>query len=162
MFMGEYSHSLDGKGRLIIPSKFREALGDRFVITRSLDPSKFREALGDRFVITRSLDPCLCIYTMEDWEKFVSRLNSLPYNVKKQRQLVRFFLSGANEAEPDKQGRVLIPGNLREAAGIDKDVVLVGVGSRIEIWSRGSWEENMSSDEINDIAEEMLGNGFEI
>lgn len=86
MFMGEYSHSLDGKGRLIIPSKFREAL-------------------GDRFVITRSLDPCLCIYTMEDWEKFVSRLNSLPYNVKKQRQLVRFFLSGANEAEADRQGR---------------------------------------------------------
>lgn len=143
MFMGEYSHSLDGKGRLIIPSKFREAL-------------------GDRFVITRSLDPCLCVYTMEDWEKFVTRLNSLPYNVKKQRQLVRFFLSGANEAEADRQGRVLIPGNLREAAGIDKDVVLVGVGSRIEIWSRGSWEENMSSDEINDIAEEMLGNGFEI
>ena len=75
---------------------------------------------------------------------------------------MRFFLSGANEAEADKQGRVLVPGNLREAAGIDKDVVLVGVGSRIEIWSRGSWEENMSSDEINDIAEEMLGNGFEI
>ena len=143
MFMGEYAHSLDSKGRLIIPSKFREAL-------------------GEKFVITRSLDQCLCIYDMEDWEKFVSRLNSLPYNVKKQRQLVRFFLSGANEAEADRQGRVLIPGNLREAAGIDKDVVLVGVGSRIEIWSRGSWEENMSSDEINDIAEEMLGNGFEI
>ena len=127
MFMGEYGHSLDPKGRLIIPSKFREAL-------------------GERFVITRSLDPCLCIYAMEDW----------------QRQLVRFFLSGANEVEPDRQGRVLIPGNLREAAGIDRDVILVGVGSRIEIWSREAWEENMSSDEINEIAEEMLGNGFEI
>ena len=115
-----------------------------------------------RFVITRSLDHCLCIYAMEDWEKFVSRLNDIPYNVKKQRQLVRFFLSGANEVEPDKQGRVLIPGNLREAAGIEKDVILVGVGSRIEVWSREAWEENMSSDEINEIAEEMLGNGFEI
>ena len=143
MFMGEYGHSLDPKGRLI-------------------SPSKFGESLGERFVITRSLDPCLCIYDMEDWEKFVSKLNSIPYNVKKQRQLVRFFLSGANEAEPDRQGRVLIPSNLREAAGIDREVVLVGVGSRIEIWSRDKWEENMSSDEINDIAEEMLGNGFEI
>ena len=113
-------------------------------------------------MITRSLDPCLCIYAMEDWEKFVARLNDIPYNVKKQRQLVRFFLSGANEVEPDRQGRVLIPGNLREAAGIDRDVILVGVGSRIEIWSREAWEENMSSDEINEIAEEMLGNGFEI
>ncbi|MDO5455764.1 MAG: division/cell wall cluster transcriptional repressor MraZ [Eubacteriales bacterium] len=143
MFMGEYAHSLDSKGRLIIPSKFREAL-------------------GEKFVITRSLDQCLCIYDMEDWEKFVSRLSSIPYNVKKQRQLVRFFLSGANEVEPDKQGRVLIPGNLREAAGIDRDVILVGVGSRIEVWSAKAWEENMTSDEINEIAEEMLGNGFEI
>ena len=143
MFMGEYGHSLDPKGRVIIPSKFREAL-------------------GERCVITRSLDPCLCIYSMEDWEKFVARLNDIPYNVKKQRQLVRFFLSGANEAEPDSQGRVLIPANLREAAGIDKEVILVGVGSRIEIWSREAWEENMSSEEINEIAEEMLGNGFEI
>ncbi len=143
MFMGEYGHSLDPKGRLIIPSKFREAL-------------------GDRFVITRSLDQCLCIYDMEDWEKFVSRLSDIPYNVKKQRQLVRFFLSGANEVEPDKQGRVLIPANLREAAGIEKDVVLVGVGSRIEVWSAKNWEEMSTSDEINEIAEEMLGNGFEI
>ena len=71
-------------------------------------------------------------------------------------------MSGANEVEPDKQGRVLIPGNLREAAGIAKDVILVGVGSRIEVWSREAWEENMSTDEINEIAEDMLGNGFEI
>ena len=143
MFMGEYGHSLDTKGRLIIPSKFREAL-------------------GDKFVITRSLDQCLCIYDMEDWEKFVSRLSSIPYNVMKQRQLVRFFLSGANKVKPDQQGRVLIPANLREAAGIERDVILVGVGSRIEVWSAKAWEENMSSDEINEIAEEMLGNGFEI
>ena len=143
MFMGEYAHSLDPKGRVIIPSKFREAI-------------------GERCVITRSLDHCLCIYTMEDWDKFVSRLSSIPYNAKEQRQLVRFFMSGANEAELDKQGRVLIPGNLRIAAGIDKDVVLAGVGSRIEVWSRDAWEENMSSDEINEIAEEMLGSGFQI
>lgn len=146
MFMGEYSHTLDPKGRMIIPAKFREAL-------------------GDKCVITRSLDQCLCLYAMEDWEKFVARLSSIPYNVRKQRQLVRFFLSGANEAEPDRQGRILIPANLREAAGIDRDVVLVGVGSRIEIWSKSLWEQTMEGDElagINDIAEEMLGNGFEI
>ena len=143
MFMGSYDHSLDTKGRVIIPSKFREAL-------------------GEKFVITNSLDPCLCVYDMPAWERFVQKLSGLPYNTRKQRELVRFFLSNAIEVEPDKQGRVLIPGNLREAAGIDRDVILVGVGSRIEIWSRGSWGENMSSDEINDIAEEMLGNGFEI
>lgn len=141
--MGEYDHSLDPKGRLIIPSKFRGAL-------------------GERFVITRSLDNCLCIYDMEDWEKFVSRLSELPYNARKQRQLVRFFLAGAAEVEPDKQGRVLIPANLRKAVGIDRDVVLVGMNSRIEIWSREAWNENMNSDEMSEIAEEMLESGFEI
>lgn len=146
MFMGEYGHSLDAKGRMIVPAKFREAL-------------------GDRCVIARSLDRCLCIYAMEDWEKFVARLTDIPYNVKKQRQLVRYFLSGANEAELDRQGRVLIPANLREAAEIDKDVVLVGVGSRIEVWSKALWDQAMTDEElgeINEIAEEMLGNGFEI
>ena len=146
MFMGEYSHTLDTKGRLTVPAKFREAL-------------------GDRCVIARSLDQCLCIYAMEDWEKFVARLADIPYNVRKQRQLVRYFLSGANETEIDRQGRILIPSNLREAAGIDKEVVLAGVGSRIEVWSKEIWEQALTEDElteINGIAEEMLGSGFEI
>lgn len=143
MFMGEYDHSLDSKGRLIIPSKFRGAL-------------------GERFVVTRSLDNCLCIYDTQDWEKFVSRLSELPYNARKQRQLVRFFLSGATEVEPDKQGRVLIPAGLRKAVGINRDVVLVGMNNRIEIWGREVWDENMNSEEMSEIAEEMLESGFEI
>ncbi len=143
MFMGEYNHSLDAKGRLIIPVKFRESL-------------------GEKFVVTRSLDACLCIYDMEAWEAFAKKLTELPYNAKEQRELVRFFLSGAAEVELDKQGRILVPNNLRAAAGIEKDVVLVGVGGRIEIWSSKAWEETQTSDEVNRIAEKMLGNGFTI
>ena len=143
MFMGEYNHSLDAKGRLIIPAKFRESL-------------------GERFVITRSLDTCLCVYDAQAWETFAQRLTELPYNAKEQRELVRFFLSRAAEVEPDKMGRILLPQNLRSAAGIEKDVVLVGVGARIEIWSREIWEETATSDEVNAIAEKMLGNGFTI
>ena len=143
MFMGEYNHSLDAKGRLIIPVKFRESL-------------------GEKFVVTRSLDACLCIYDMEAWETFAKKLTELPYNAKEQRELVRFFLSGAAEVELDKQGRILVPNNLRAAAGIEKDVVLVGVGGRIEIWSSKAWEETQTSDEVNRIAEKMLGNGFTI
>lgn len=143
MFMGEYSHSLDAKGRLIVPAKFREKL-------------------GDTFVITRSLDKCLCIYDMEAWEEFASKLEELPYNAARQRKLARYFLSGAAEAETDKQGRVLIPQNLRAAAQIDKDVVLVGAGKRIEIWSRELWDENVTDEDIGQIAEEMLEDGFRI
>ncbi len=143
MFMGEYNHALDAKGRLIMPAKFRDSL-------------------GERFVVTRSLDKCLCVYDMPAWEIFAKRLTELPYNAREQRELVRFFLSGAAEVEPDKQGRILIPANLRAAAGIDKDVVLVGVGARIEIWSKENWNDNQIGEEVNRIAEDMLGNGFTI
>ena len=144
MFMGEYRHSLDAKGRLIIPAKFREDL-------------------GDKFVITRSLDKCLNIYDMKSWEAFTEGLQHLPYNAKKQRDIVRFFLSGAVEVEPDKQGRVMLPGSLREKAGITEDVVFLGCGRYGEIWGREQYEvyENeLSVDEIDEIAEEMLGGGF--
>jgi MraZ protein len=143
MFMGEYGHSLDTKGRLIIPSKFREAL-------------------GDKFVITRSLDPCLCVYDMPAWERFVQKLSGLPYNTRKQRELVRFFMSSATEVEPDKQGRILLPQKLRTHAHIEKNVVLLGVGARIEIWDPETYENDGISDDMNEIAEELLGNGFEI
>ena len=143
MFMGSYDHSLDTKGRMIIPSKFREAL-------------------GERFVITKSLDHCLCIYDMAAWERFVQKLSGLPYNTRKQRELVRFFLSGASEVEPDKQGRVLLTQNLRDHAHITKDVILMGVGARIEIWNPATYEAEAFSDDMNEIAEELLGNGFEI
>ncbi|MDO4283807.1 MAG: division/cell wall cluster transcriptional repressor MraZ [Eubacteriales bacterium] len=143
MFMGEYSHSLDAKGRLIIPAKYREAL-------------------GNAFVVTKSLDKCLCIYDTESWNAFTARLAALPHNTREQRELVRFFLSGASEVEVDKQGRILLPANLRAAAGIDRDVVLAGVGDKIEIWSKEAWEGNISNEEINRIAEKMMGEGLVI
>ena len=143
MFMGTYDHSLDAKGRVIVPSKFREAL-------------------GDRFVITRSLDPCLCVYDMPAWERFVQKLSGLPYNTRKQRELVRFFMSSATEVEPDKQGRILLPQKLRTHAHIEKNVVLLGVGARIEIWDPETYENDGISDDMNEIAEELHGNGFEI
>ena len=143
MFMGEYSHSLDPKGRMTIPAKFRERL-------------------GERFVVTRSLDTCLAVYDMEAWEAFSKKLSELPYNAQEQREFVRFFFSGAAEVEPDKMGRILLPPPLRVAARIEKDVVLIGAGSRIEIWSKELWRENQSSEVVNQIAEKMLANGFMI
>ena len=143
MFMGSYDHSLDSKGRVIIPSKFRATL-------------------GEKFVITNSLDPCLCVYDMPAWERFVQKLTGLPYNTRKQRELVRFFMSNAAEVEPDKQGRILIPAKNRRHAHIEKNVILMGVGARIEIWDPDTYEANAISDDMNEIAEELLGNGFEI
>ena len=143
MFMGSYDHSLDAKGRVIIPSKFREAL-------------------GEKFVITNSLDPCLCVYDMPAWERFVQKLSGLPYNTRKQRELVRCFMSNATEVEPDRQGRILIPAKNRAHAHIEKNVIMMGVGARIEIWDPETYEKDAISDDMNEIAEELLGNGFEI
>ena len=117
MFMGEYSHTIDAKGRIIVPAKFRESL-------------------GDNFVVTKGLDNCLFVYTSEDWRKFEEKLRTLPLTNKDARKFTRFFLAGAAEMEIDKQGRILIPSVLREFAALEKDVVLVGVGSRIEIWDK--------------------------
>ncbi len=112
MFMGEYSHTIDPKGRLIIPSKFREQL-------------------GDEFVLTKGLDGCLSIYPMNEWEKFEEQLRSLPLTNKNARTFSRFFVAGATSCELDKQGRILVPGTLREFAGLEKDVVLTGNINRI-------------------------------
>lgn len=135
MFMGEYNHSIDAKGRIIVPSKFREALGDTFVVT-----------LG--------LDGCLFVYPNSEWESFLTKLNSLPGS-KEARQLQRYFLAGATECEVDKQGRILIPAKLRTTAALDKDVVFVGVLSKIEIWSKERWEQNNIYDDMDDVAEHM-------
>ena len=143
MFMGEYSHSLDAKGRLIIPSKYREEL-------------------GSKFVVTRSFDKCLWIHDMASWERFAGRLMALPQNTKEQRELVRYFLSGACETELDKQGRILLPTNLREAAEIDRDVVLAGAGTKIEIWSKALWVDNVSNETVSRIAENMMSAGLVI
>ena len=135
MFMGTYEHGLDAKGRVIIPAKLRDNLGESFVVT-----------LG--------LDGCLFAYPMDEWESFVNKLKELP-GTKEARKLQRYFLAGAAPCEADKQGRVLIPANLREQAGLSKDVVFVGVLQKIEIWSKERWEENDDYDNIDDIAEHM-------
>ncbi|NLM35426.1 MAG: division/cell wall cluster transcriptional repressor MraZ [Clostridiales bacterium] len=137
MFIGEYQHAIDNKNRMIIPSKFREEL-------------------GARFVITKGLDGCLYAYTMDEWKIMEDKLKKLPLTSKDARAFVRFFFSGANEVEPDKQGRVLIPQNLLEYAGIEKEIVSIGVSTRIEIWSKARWDEYNNSDiNFDEIAEKM-------
>ena len=142
MFMGEYNHTVDTKGRLIIPSKFREVL-------------------GDKFVITKGMDGCLLVYDYAECSNFEEKLKALPINKKDNRMLVRHFLAGAAEVEVDKQGRILIPVKLREYAEITKDVTLIGAAGHIEIWSDERWtalEEDEES--MEDIAERMADMGF--
>ena len=120
MFMGEYQHSLDVKGRLFMPAKFREEL-------------------GEKFIITKGLDKCLFIYSQSEWTLLEAKLRALPFTKPEARAFVRMFFSGAAECETDKQGRFLIPANLREYAGLEKDAVIVGVSTRAEIWSKDEW-----------------------
>ncbi len=134
MLIGEYEHSLDAKGRLIMPAKLRQDI-------------------GDKFVITKGLDGCLFGFSKQEWTNFEEKLKTLPLTNKNARDFVRFFLSGATECEIDKQGRFLIVANLRQYASMEKEVVIIGVGTRIEIWNKQKWdsynsEENISADEI--------------
>lgn len=143
VFMGEYNHTLDAKGRLIIPSKFREEL-------------------GDTFVITRGFDGCLFAYDNEEWLAFTEKIRSLPLSNKDARSLARFFLSSANVGEIDKQGRVLIQGPLRDHAGLTKDIVLLGVGNRVEIWDKERYENDAAGGDMDAIAEQLQSIGFGI
>lgn len=145
MFMGEYSHTIDTKGRLIIPSRFREEL-------------------GETFVVTKGLDGCLFAFSDEEWKAFEIKLKSLPLTNKNARQFARFFVAGATPCELDKQGRILLPATLREFAGLEKDVVLTGMLNRIEIWSKEKWNENNSLDDVamDEIAEQMTDLGLGI
>ena len=143
MFMGEFNHTIDAKGRLIIPSRFRELL-------------------GDEFVLTKGLDGCLSIYPMEEWEAFEEKLRALPLTNKNARTFSRFFVAGATPCELDKQGRILIPQTLREFAGLDKDVVLVGVIDKIEVWDKERWGAQTNISNMDDIAEEMAELGLSI
>ena len=140
-FMGEYNHSIDAKGRIIVPSKFRELL-------------------GERFVVTKGLDGCLWVFPTEEWDDFTGKLRSLPVANKDARKIVRHFMAGAMDAELDKQGRILLPQTLRDFAEMDKDVVMVGTGVRIEIWDRKKWEKSSTYDNMDDIAEHMGEWGF--
>lgn len=141
MFIGEYSHSVDEKGRLIIPSKFREDL-------------------GNEFVVTKGLDGCLFIYADKEWKVLEEKLCALPFTNKEARAFQRYMLAGATSVELDKQGRILIPSVLRNFAGLDKDVVLIGVGSRVEIWSKQKWEDVSFDDNMDEIVDKMAELGI--
>ncbi|CDZ99405.1 Protein MraZ [Jeotgalicoccus saudimassiliensis] len=137
--MGEYKHNLDTKGRIIVPSKFRELL-------------------DEQFVITRGLDRCLFAYTVDEWSRIEDKLKTLPLTKKDARKFTRLFFSGATSVEIDKQGRINIPQNLREYAGLSKDCTVIGVSSRIEIWDSAAWEDfyTESEDNFEDIAEDLI------
>lgn len=130
MFIGEYAHSVDAKGRMIVPSKFREVL-------------------GEKFVVTKGLDNCLFVYSCEEWNAFCEKLKGLPVTNANARAFVRFFLSGALECEVDKQGRILLPQNLRTYGEIVKDVSVIGAGTRVEIWDSEKWASYNSSENLN-------------
>ncbi|HHY69656.1 MAG TPA: division/cell wall cluster transcriptional repressor MraZ [Bacillota bacterium] len=139
-FVGEYLHTVDDKGRLALPVKFRDSL-------------------GPRFIIARGLDKCLFVYPHEEWSNIMDKLKALPLNQKDGRNFVRYFLSGATEVEPDKQGRVILQQNLRDYAGLNKEVFVLGVGSRIEIWDKETWEnaKRELEDEFSVLAESVVG-----
>lgn len=143
MFLGEHQHSLDAKGRLIVPAKFRADL-------------------GDRFIVTRGLDRCLFAYPISEWQVIEGKLKALPLTQSDARAFVRFFFSGATECEMDKQGRIMLPANLREYAGLEREVTSVGVSTRVEIWSRERWEEYVleASESFNEIAQSIVDLGI--
>ncbi len=138
MFMGEYHHSIDDKGRLIIPSKIRYEL-------------------GDDFVITRGLDGCLFVYKKSVWENIINKYQTLP-NIKDTRNFMRFFLSGATESSFDKQGRVNISQTLINYASLTKDCVIIGVGNRLEIWDESKWDNFINENEegLSDITDKLF------
>ena len=141
MLMGEYEHSLDAKGRLIMPAKLRQDI-------------------GEKFILTKGLDGCLFAFSQTEWLNFEEKLKSLPLSDKNARNFVRFFLSGATECEIDKQGRFLIPTNLRIAGNLEKEAIIIGVGTRLEIWNKETWEKCDQEISADEIAENMANLGI--
>ncbi|WP_067620842.1 division/cell wall cluster transcriptional repressor MraZ [Alicyclobacillus acidiphilus] len=143
MFMGEFEHSLDTKGRLTVPAKFRDEL-------------------GESFVVTRGLDKCLFVYPHEEWQILEAKLKALPMTRSDARSFVRFFFSGASECELDRQGRILLPQKLRDYAGLEKDCTLLGVSNRVEIWDSNIWANYSNDAEASfaDIAENLVDFAF--
>lgn len=139
MFMGEYHHTIDTKGRMIIPAKFRDGL-------------------GESFVITRGLDKCLFGYPMSEWKILEEKLKSLPLTKKDARAFTRFFFSGAVECDLDKQGRINITTPLLQYAKLEKECVIIGVSNRIELWSKDVWDQYVEEQEesFEEIAENMI------
>lgn len=143
MLIGEYRHNIDDKGRIIIPAKFREEI-------------------GMKFVVTRGLDGCLFVYSMDNWNKIVSKLQTLPFTKKDARTFMRFFLSGATVCEFDKQGRINLSNSLILYAGIQKECTIIGVNDRLEIWASEKLDAIMEENELNfsDIAENLFEGDF--
>lgn len=143
MFYGEFEHTLDRKGRLIIPSKFREALKEHYI---------------ERFFITRGLDKCLFMFTEDEWKLQEQKFKSMSFTKSEYRRFNRLYFSGASDLIPDKQGRILIPGYLKDYAGIKKDVYIIGVSNRIEIWSQENWKGYYSSSQgsFEEVAEKLI------
>lgn len=139
MLMGEFHHNIDEKNRLIIPSKFRYEL-------------------GEKFIVTRGLDGCLFVYPLNEWDKITNQLNTLPFTRKDARAFSRFFLSGATECEFDRQGRINISTPLVTYAKLEKECVIIGVNDRLEIWSKDSWDKffNDNKEDLSDIAENLF------
>ncbi len=143
MFYGEYEHTLDRKDRLVIPSKFRDALKEHFI---------------ERFFITRGLDKCLFMFAEDEWRSQEQRFKSMSFTKSEYRRFNRLYFSGASELVPDKQARILIPHYLKDYAGIKRDVYIIGVSNRIEIWSRENWKAYYSSsrDTFEEVAEKLI------
>lgn len=143
MFMGEYQHNIDAKGRLIVPAKFRDEL-------------------GEKFIVTRGMDGCLFGYPQSEWTLLEEKLKELPLAKKETRAFVRFFYSAATECEIDKQGRINIPTTLRKHADLEKECSIIGVSNRIEIWNKEKWTEvsDEAEENFDEIAETMIDFGF--
>lgn len=143
MLIGEYHHNLDEKNRIIIPSKLREEL-------------------GEKIIITRGLEDCLFIYSEQEWDLIISKLKTLPFTKKDARNFTRMFLSGASVTEFDKQGRIKITNPLQEYASLQKECIIIGVNDRLEIWSKEKWNNfvNNNKNELSDIADHLFEIGF--
>lgn len=143
MLMGEYLHTFDAKGRLILPAKFREEL-------------------GEVFIVTKGLDNCLFVYAKEEWAILEGKLKQLPLGKPEARAFVRFFFAGAAEVECDKQGRVLLPPNLRDYAKLDKEIIILGVSNRVEVWSKTVWDayNEQISPTVASMAEHLVDLGI--
>lgn len=145
MFIGEYHHTIDEKNRIIIPAKFRGEL-------------------GKEFIVTRGIENCLFVYSLENWAKITTKLNTLPFTKKDARTFNRFFMSGATSVELDKQGRVNVTAPLIDYANIVKDCVIVGTGDRLEIWAQEAWNDffNSTKDSMSDIAENLFSESVDL
>ncbi len=144
MLIGEYHHNIDEKGRLTLPAKFREEL-------------------GNEVIVTRGLESCLFLYTKVEWDKIMKKLEKLPFTKKDARSFMRFFLSGATATEFDKQGRINLAQTLIQYADLKKECIIVGVGDRLEIWSLDKWNDFYSGnkDEMSDICENLFDSNWD-